>query len=205
MLLKVLNLEGTGFKLGCLISLHLLLHLHCLGLPTTKVLAAKSIFHICQTHKVVLSPVSWSIPSALLDEHQAPVESWSPVCPTSQCLRNPQVPLTWLSINLPLFFFYISHRTWSLPSDIFLFCGSSRIFLMASFPKMFLLWHLLGWLIKINKPWVTAVWAQLSLDLQILLETRLQKCTFFCIAFSPLNLLVLHPKHWGLNRLYLWS
>lgn len=48
-LLKISNRENTSFKFGCLIPLHLLLHLHCLGLPTTKVLAAKSILQICQT------------------------------------------------------------------------------------------------------------------------------------------------------------
>lgn len=47
MLIKILNLENTGFKLGCLIPLHLLLHLYCLGLPATKVLCAKRIFQIC--------------------------------------------------------------------------------------------------------------------------------------------------------------
>lgn len=50
MCLKNLNLESTGFKLGYLISPTLLLHLHCLGLPTTQVSAARSIFQICQTH-----------------------------------------------------------------------------------------------------------------------------------------------------------
>lgn len=50
MLLKILNHENTGFKFGCMIPQHLLLHLHCLGLLATKVLAAKTIFQICQTH-----------------------------------------------------------------------------------------------------------------------------------------------------------